>query len=295
MASWLWVFLCAAAIFSTVPVARRVQRYVYDTIGKEFFTYMVLFIILFLFAVLLYFFIFRLRVKSKSQYAWLMISSGAYVYTTLQLRKYPEEAVHLLEYGLLSYFLFRALSHRIRDWTVYITTSLCVLFIGTMDEFIQWVTPERVWGYSDIGINVLAGVFFVLAVGKGIKPETLRGPVKRISVHMLAGIITINLLSLGLCLSNTPKAVQHYTSVFPSLSWLRQEEPMSPYGEAYKDPDIVNFNFRMTSDQPGDIDTSTAGKFLTLFSLKSAWSLIITLIGAVWAFGKFWKKQLNDD
>ncbi|MBI5663461.1 MAG: hypothetical protein HZC49_00005, partial [Nitrospirae bacterium] len=130
-ASWLRVFLCTAAIFSTVPVARRVQRYVHNTIGSEFFTYTVLVIILSLFAVLLYFFIFRLNVKSKSQYAWLIMSSGFYIYTTLQLRKYPEEAIHLLEFGLLSYFLFKALSHRIRDWTVYISTILCVLFIGT--------------------------------------------------------------------------------------------------------------------------------------------------------------------
>ncbi|MBI5666046.1 MAG: VanZ family protein [Nitrospirae bacterium] len=294
-ASWLRVFLCTALIFSTVPVARRIQRYVHNTIGSEFFTYTVLVIILSLFAVLLYFFIFRLNVKSKSQYAWLIMSSGFYIYTTLQLRKYPEEAIHLLEFGLLSYFLFKALSHRIRDWTVYISTILCVLFIGTIDEFIQWVTPGRRWDYGDVGINALAGVFFVLAVGKGIKPDIVRGPVKRASVNLLAIIMTINVLFLGLCLSNTPASVTRYTELFHGLSWLRLEEPMTQYGFRHKDAETGPFYSQMTLDRLRKIDTRKAGNIFTLFSLKTAWSLIVVIIGSVWAFGGFWKRRLNDD
>lgn len=281
--SWLWVFLCTAAIFSTVPMARRVQRYVNNTIGRDFFTYIVLVIVISLFISLLYSFVFRLRVKSKSQYAWLIISSGAYIYTTLQLRKYPEEAIHLLEFGLLSYFLFSALSHRIRDWTVYITTSLCVLFIGTLDEFIQWLTPGRFWDYRDVGLNALAGIFFVLGLSKGIKPEIIRGPVKKISVNMLTGIMIINLLFLGLCLSNTPDAVKHYTSVFPDLSWLRQEETMSQYGHEQR-------AFLRRADYSG-----TAWKLISLFNVRSAWSLIIALIVSVWVYATFWKKRLDDN
>jgi hypothetical protein len=291
--SWLWVFLCAVAIFSTVPLARRVQGYVSHTIGREFPTYLVLFIILSLFTTLLYFFVFRMNIKSKSQYAWLIISSGAYIYTTLQLRKYPEEAIHLLEFGLLSYFLFRALSHRIRDWTVYITTPLCVLFIGTIDEFIQWVTPGRIWDYKDVGINALAGVFFVLAVSKGIKPDIVHGPVKRISINMLAGILTINLLFLGLCLSNTPDSVNRYAELFPGLSWLRLEEPMTQYGFEYKNSEIGPSHSRMTLDKLRGIDTKKAGNIFTLFGLQTAWYLITALIGSVWAVGELWKRRLN--
>ncbi len=43
--SWLWVLLCAAGIYALVPVARVLQRFVYDIFGKEFFTYAVLFVI----------------------------------------------------------------------------------------------------------------------------------------------------------------------------------------------------------------------------------------------------------
>jgi hypothetical protein len=274
-------------------MARQVQKYVRDTIGMEYFTYMVLSIVLLLFAVLLYFFIFRLNIKLKSQYAWLIMSSGAYIYTTLQLRRYPEEAVHLLEFGLLSYFLFRAFSHRIRDWTVYITTSLCVLFIGMIDEFIQWVIPGRIWDYRDIGINALAGVYFVLAVGKGIKPEIICKPVKRTSVKILVGITTIILLFLGLCLSNTPDSVNRYTELFHGLSWLRLEEPMTKYGFGSKGPEIGPFYSHMTLDKLRDINTNKAGNFFTLFSLKTAWSIIIALIGSVWAAGEFWKRRLD--
>jgi len=292
-ASWFWVFLCTTAIFATVPLARRVQRYVHHTIGSEFFTYIVVVIVLTLLTTLLYFFIFRLNVKSTFQYVWLIISFGAYVYTTFQLRKYPEEAIHLLEFGLLSYFLFKALSYRIRDWTVYITTLLCVVFIGIMDEFIQWVTPGRIWDYRDIGINALAGVFFVLAVSKGIKPEIVRGPVKRLSVNMLAGLMTINLLFLGLCLSNTPDTVKRYATVCNNLSWLLNEEPMTQYGSKRTYTDNGASGSHLKSDNSGGKYSS--GKLITLFSLRTAWTLIIVLIGSVWVFGEFWKRRLKDD
>lgn len=280
--AWLRVFLWTAAIFATVPVARRVQRYVYDTIGKDFFTYMVLFIFMSLLVALVYFLLFRSAVKSAHQYTWLALSAGAYIYTTLQLREHPEEAVHLLQFGFLAYLLYRALSHRIRDWTVYITTLLFVLFIGILDEFIQWLTPERIWSYKDIGINAVAGVYFVLAVSKGIKPETVRGPVKRFSVSMLAGIITLNLLFLGLCLSNTPEAVKQYTSVFPGLSWLAEEETMT---EFLKEDSAV----KGQADSP-----ASSEKMITLFSLHTAWYTIIALIVSVWVCSEFWKRRLKE-
>ncbi|MEW6599436.1 MAG: VanZ family protein, partial [Nitrospirota bacterium] len=241
-----------------------------------------LFIVVLMFTTLLYFFIFRLNIRSKSQYIWLAASSGFYIYTALQLRKIPEEAVHLLEFGVLSYCLFRALSHRIRDWTVYVTTSLFVFLIGMIDEFIQWVIPGRIWDYRDVGINGLAGVFFVLMVGMGIKPHIARGPVNKGSVNILAGIIIINLIFLGLCLSNTPDAVKSYTSVFPGLSWLVQEEPMSEYGHNIR-------AFFRKSHYPVE-----AWKLISLFSVRTAWYIIIASIVTVVAGSKFWKRRLTD-
>ena len=270
--TWLWVILCSIAIFSTVPVARGLQKFIYDTVGREFFTYFVLSAGGFGLAAILYFFIFRLKTGNVSQYLWLFICAGVYTWFTVHLGKqHPEEAIHLLEFGILSCFVFKALSHRIHDWTVYITAVLIVLFIGTTDEFIQWLTPQRVWDYRDIGTNTVAGGIFMLAVWKGIKPEIISGPVKKISVKMLAGTATLNLLFLGLCLSNTPDAVNRYTDVFNNLSRLRSEEVMTEYGYKYKDPEIGTFYSRLTLEKLKETDLINGEKYgKTVLREKSA-------------------------
>jgi hypothetical protein len=258
--SWLWVFLCSIGIFSTIPVERAVQVFVYDNIGRDFFTYAVLVAVFFIISLTLYFFLFKLKVRKTSQYIWLFICAGIYIYFTVTLREHPEEAVHFLEYGLLSFFLFRAFSHKIKDNTVYITAALGVLFIGTMDEFLQWLMPKRFWDYRDIGINALAGSVFLLAVWKGIKPKMISGPVKKFSITMLASALTLNLITLGLCLSNTPETVNRYSTFIDKLSWLRHEEPMTEFGYKHKDAEIGSFFSRMTLEELEKIDRA-AGIF----------------------------------
>jgi hypothetical protein len=252
--SWLWVLLWIMVIFASVPVARGFQRFIYKTVGREFFTYFVFFVIACGLITILYFLIFRLKTKRASQYIWLLACFGFYAYLIIKLRTYPEEAIHLLEYGLLSYFYFRALSHSIQDWTVYFTAGFFVMFTGTFDELLQWTMPNRYWGIKDIGLNTVAGGVFLLAINRGICPRTTQNKVKGISIKTLAGIIAVNLLFLGVCFSNTPDSVRVYTSRFQSLSWLRGEEPMIEYGHKHRDPEIGTFFSRFSIKELRRID-----------------------------------------
>lgn len=256
--AWLWTLLYAFLIFFTVPVTRKVQGFISASVGREFFRYYVISVVGCVLAVFLYFFIFRLKVKKVSQYVWIFICAGLYIYFTFRLKRFPEEATHLIEYGLLSYFVFKALSHRVRDWTVYITGILIVSFIGTIDEVIQWTTPGRYWDFRDIGINMIGGVILQLAIWKGIKPEVISRPLKKLSVKILIIIFSVDLIVMGLCLSNTPKAVNSYTAVFQSLSWLRTEEPMSRFA-----------------------------------SLKTMWALILISLITIWGLSARWLKRLR--
>ncbi|MBI5099364.1 MAG: VanZ family protein [Nitrospirae bacterium] len=256
--AWLWVLLYAFLIFFTIPVSRKIQGFIYNLFGREFFTYSVIFVVICGLAVFLYFFIFKLKIKNISQYVWIFICAGLYIYFTIQLRRFPEEATHLIEYGLLSYFVFKALSHRIQDWTVYITTILIVSFIGTIDEGIQWMTPKRYWDFRDVGINMLGGVILQLTIWKGIKPDVISRPLKKLSVKILIIVFSIDLIVLGLCLSNTPQAVNRYTAVFQSLSWLRAEEPMSKFA-----------------------------------FLKTMWVLILISLITIWVLSARWLKRLK--
>lgn len=251
---WLWAVLFALLIFFTAPVARSIQQIAYRIFSKEFFTHAVILVIISVLCMLIYFFVFRLRIKNPFQYIWLLSCAGLYVYVTLMLRNRPEEAVHLLEYGLLTYFIFKALGHRIRDRTIYIAAVLIVSFIGMMDEFIQWILPSRYWSYKDVGINSLSAVIFVLILWKGVRPQMVSRPVNKYSVKILLNIITIQLIFATLCLSNTPSAVNRYISDISPLSWIKKEEPMTEYGHKFKDPEIGILYSRLTLTELKTID-----------------------------------------
>jgi len=259
---WAWALICTIGIFITVPIARSLQKFIYGSVGKEFFTYTVLFVIISGLTASLYFLIFRLKIKNFSQYFWLIASGGLYVYFTLQLKEHPEEAVHFLEYGLLSFFIFKALSHRIRDWTIYLITILFVSLVGITDEFIQWLLPSRFWGYKDVGINALAAGIFMLVIWQGIKPKIISSPVQKMSLKLLCGMLSLNVLILGLCLSNTPETVNNYTSIFESLSWLQNEEPMTEF------------------------------ESMTV-SLTAVWLTVSSLLIIIWTVGRRWAGKLD--
>ncbi len=187
--------------------------------------------------------------------------AGLYVYFTLQLKTYPEEAIHFIEYALLSYFLFKALGHQIHDWTIYLTGVVFVSFVGTIDEFLQWLMPQRIFDFKDIGLNTLAGGLLLLTIWKGVKPDIISKSVKKTSVKILVGIITIQFIFLGLCFSNTPDMVKRYSSAFNALSWLCNEEPMAEFGYQHKDPETGVFYSRYTLEELKKIDLAYGESF----------------------------------
>ncbi|MEW6456040.1 MAG: VanZ family protein [Acidobacteriota bacterium] len=244
--AWLWVALCSTAIFLTVPVARSIQKFVYNNWGREVFGYFVLVVLGIGFLGLLYFLSFKLKIRHASNYFWLFIVAGLYLYFTLKLWKIPEEAVHFLEYGLLGFFLFKALTHNVKDKSIYFTATLFALLIGTFDEILQWITPQRFWDFRDAGLNGLSGGLFQLAVWKVVKPVVISEKVNPESIKILSSISALCLIFLGLCASNTPERVAYYTRLIPALSFLQKEESMSEFGYKYKDPEIGVFYSRLS-------------------------------------------------
>jgi len=102
----------------------------------------------------------------------------------------------------------------------------------------------------------------MLLIWQGIKPKTISSPVQKISLKMLCGMISLNLLLLGLCLSNTPETVNSYTSIFESLSWLQNEESMTEF------------------------------ESITV-SLTTVWLTVSSLLLVVWTVGRKWAGKLD--
>jgi hypothetical protein len=242
-------------------VARRIQRFVSDHWGRETFLYFVLIALAVACVILLYFLIFRLRIKSLSNYVWLFIVSNLYVYFTLKLKKVPEEAVHFLEYGLLSFFLFKALCCQVRDKSIYITATLFAFLIGTFDEILQWITPQRYWDFRDAGLNALSGGLFQLAIWKVIRPKIISEKFNAASLKIFSAIFASCLITLGLCVSNTPNRVYNYTRKIHFLSYLQKQETMSEFGYKYKDPEIGVFYSQLSPNSLKKIDEQRGNKY----------------------------------
>ncbi|UCD36226.1 MAG: VanZ family protein [Nitrospiraceae bacterium] len=269
--AWFWVFFFAVAIFAAIPLTRAIQLYVYALLGMKFFMFFAVFFVVAAMASLLWLFAFKFRFRKVSQYLWVLLCASLYLYFIIKLNAYPEEAIHLLEYGLLSFFVFNALRYRVRDATLYVTTFFTVLFFGAIDEFLQWLMPGRYWDFRDIGINALGSALFLLLMAKGMRPHVATGPVRKSSVRILAGAVTLNAVFLGVCLSNTPAAVRRYTEAVPLLSWLRSEEAMTFLRSEYH--------------------RGSAGLALTSLSLHTVWIAITVLLLALWLGGELWIRR----
>jgi hypothetical protein len=105
-----------------------------------------------------------------------------------------------------------------------------------------------------VWLNTLSGGLFLLALWKVIKPEEISEKINFKSIRFLSITAAVCILLLGLCASNTPKRVASYTNFIRCLTFLQKEEPMSEYGDRYKDPEIGIFYSRLTLNKLREID-----------------------------------------
>ncbi len=255
---WLWVALWSIAIFLSVPFARIIQTFVVEKWGREPFGYAVLISTGIVFLLSLYILFFRLKIRSASNYIWLLAIGCTYVYFTLSLWAQPEESIHFLEYGLLSFFIFNALKLKLKDKTIFITAFLIGCLIGIFDEILQWIVKGRYWDFRDVGLNALSSGLFQAAIWLGIKPKKISQKIQPRSLRTVSIYLAANILLLGLCFSNTPKRVQNYTKALPFLSFLQQEEVMNQFNLKHIDPEIGTFYSRLTIDELLSIDRINA-------------------------------------
>jgi len=259
--AWLWVALCTLAIFLIVPLARTIQKFVSSHWGRSLFGYSVLAVTAIAFLSLVYFLVFRLKIRSASNYIWLTAVASLYIYFTLKLWRNPEEAVHFLEYGLLGFFLFRALSLSIRDNSIYFLAFFIGALVGIFDEILQWMMPNRYWDFRDAGLNALAVGLFEVAIRQGIKPKFISEKIGPRSVRKASVLLAVNLILLGLCASNTPRRVAGYVNRLSFLSFLLREEPMNEFSRKHEDPEIGTFYSRLSIEDLKRIDGESSDHY----------------------------------
>jgi uncharacterized membrane protein len=172
--SWLYVVIWTLIIFVNIPLARTFQRFVAHYWGRDLFTYAVLSaIVIALIVALLY--VIRHRSTFLGSYLWLLVIATIFIAYTIELgKKNPEESIHFIQYGVLGVFVYRALTHQFQDFRIYFAAATICAVIGTSDEIIQWITPDRYWDLRDIWINFFGASLIQIAIAKGLKPKFIR-------------------------------------------------------------------------------------------------------------------------
>jgi hypothetical protein len=171
----------------------------------------------------------------------------AYAYLCLYRIERPAEALHFLEYGGLGVLAFRAFSHRVRDVAAYAAAVLLCGLVGTADECLQWLYPDRVWDLHDWGWDVLSAALAQVAVGLGLAPPFIGRSPAAPSRRLVLRLAGCQLVLLWLCLSNTPGRTQGWARRAPGLSFiLTHRYPMVEYGWRHEVPGIGAFVSRFT-------------------------------------------------
>lgn len=252
--SWVYAGIAVLLIFITVPFARAAQAFVTNSVGREFFLYIVA--LAAIAAAYTAFNNLRKRQSGAGTYIWLVGVGAIYAIYSYHLRRNPEEAIHFVEYGALSLLVYRALVHRVRDQSVYITATLIVAAVGVIDEWIQWLTPNRVGDLRDIQINFVAGGLMQVAIAAGLRPSIIAQSPSPSSLRILFLTAALSSFLFGLTLSITPDMTVRLTSNVPALSYLanKRNAAIVDYGYLYRDPEVGNFRSRFTKDELAEYD-----------------------------------------
>ena len=241
--SWLGVAAWVALIYAAIPLARSIQEIIRARGGKAAFLWLT-FLCFAAAAGWIVRAMLRKQWTGRPVQILVLVAVGAlFSGLTWSLRENPEEAFHFVQYGVLSLLLFRALSHRLQDQSIYVAATLIGAAFGIFDELIQWVVPQRYFDYRDIGINALAVGLVQTALAMGIRPGFVRGRPSRAGIQLGSRAAIAVLALLLFCLSNTPALMDAYARFLPDAVSL--DQATAEYGFRIEVPGIGVFFSRL--------------------------------------------------
>jgi hypothetical protein len=112
---------------------------------------------------IIFYLVFYRKDKRLFIYALFILIAFAYRYGLSRI-ELPIEKVHFLEYGFLSFLVFRALHNDVKNKLLYPLSALIVFCLGFLDEGIQYLLPNRVYEFRDVMLNATSGVLGLCVV-----------------------------------------------------------------------------------------------------------------------------------
>jgi VanZ family protein len=102
-------------------------------------------------------FLIKFAIRKKSTYALLTFIALIYMYGFIFLIEFPEEKIHLVEYGFLAVLIYRALDIDFEDLFSYFMAFVLTALLGWGDEGIQYILPNRYYQTQDVILNLISG------------------------------------------------------------------------------------------------------------------------------------------
>ena len=118
------------------------------------------------------------------------------------------EKIHLIEYGLLVYLLYRAVKPA-GDLTILILPLLWLTLAGVLDEGVQWLVETRVGEIRDVFINIYAGVCGLVFSLSLDPPRRLEWRLDRRRWRRVSAALGLALLPLGLFFNAAHLGYEH--------------------------------------------------------------------------------------
>ena len=160
---WLAAFGLLLVIYATTAQAREVVNWLRERNTLRLAVTLVLMAVVVLLARNL---IRRRPSRRELLIALLLVASYAAVLLWMDR---AEERLHLVEYGMVAAFFYRALSERQQAGSkLWLSPAVAAVWMtavaGWLDEAIQYFVPSRVYDLRDVAFNALAGLLAVVAM-----------------------------------------------------------------------------------------------------------------------------------
>lgn len=254
--AWFAVGAWTALIFVSVPLVRGIREPVAELLGAAAFGWLTIAGLLTAGVAVVWIAAKRVRRIPVGNLVALTIVGVISLFATVQLWQRPEEAVHLLEYGILGVLITRALRHHDDDSAQYLVAIAIGAMIGTIDEVLQFVTPLRFFDFRDVWLNAAAVALAQVAVCWGIPRDTRIEPPSAAGLARACRFAAGLLVMLGLCLAATPARLGSLSDRFGWIDpLLDPNDAIAEYGYRHVFPGHGDFKSRLTLDQLRQIDT----------------------------------------
>ncbi len=112
-------------------------------------------------------------------YAWSVCLLAAYIPLLVVVCEYPAERFHAVTYGVLAVLTYWWLEPRVSGWGIYLGVLVYGVAVGSLDEGIQALLPNRFGEVRDMAVNWASTVLAAALVLGATWPERTPDPALR--------------------------------------------------------------------------------------------------------------------